>query len=381
MIGANAALASRLDAALAQAVEDGVTPGAVCEVTVAGHSTVTATAGHLESHDRTGAPIPFERRSPVTAATVYDLASVSKVFTSITLLSLADEGTVDLDIGVGEWLPTFREGARSRVTLAHLLSHTGGLPPVHPHTIRHAVGGFGTDHPHWVAPNRTAFLDSVLSLALERPPGVDKVYSCLGYIASMAVAEAATGMSWAQLVRERVLAPLGLGRTTFTPDASRTAPTEFQPELGRGMVRGVVHDETARALGGAAGNAGLFAPAADLSALGSALLTGLPGVLRPESASLLWEDQLPELLGANATAVENRLGYGQSLGVRIGQSSWMGEAGTQARGHTGFVGTSLLVDRERDLVVTLLTNRVHPNRSLSDATALRHAISTIAYAC
>ncbi|MGP6178467.1 serine hydrolase domain-containing protein [Microbacterium sp. A196] len=378
MTGADAALSSRLGAALAQAVEACVTPGAVCQVTIAGE-TVTATAGDLASHDDAGAPIPLDQRTPVSSETVYDLASVSKVFTSIALLSLADEGIVDIDASVGEWLPSFRNGVRSDVTLAHLLSHTAGLPPVNPFTIQHAVQGFGTDDPRWVTPGRSALLDGILSLPLDRAPGTDKVYSCLGYITSMAAAEAATGASWSQIVRERVLAPLGLERTTLTPDAARTAPTEFQPELGRGMIRGVVHDETACALGGAAGNAGLFAPVADLTALGSALLAGLPDVLRPEFAALLWEDQLPRLIGPNAAAVEHNLGYGQSLGLRIGQRTWMSDAGTGARGHTGFVGTSLLVDREHDLVVALLTNRVHPNRSLADATDLRHAISTIAY--
>lgn len=389
----DATLRPRLSAALEHSVAQGITPGAVCEVTRAGMPTVTVAAGNLASHDDAGALISSGSREPVTVDTIYDLASISKVFTSIALLSLADDGVVDLDAAVAEWLPAFRSAgshpstagaSRSDVTLAHLLSHTSGLPPVHTRTIERSVQGFGTEHPRWVTPDRAEFLDEILALPLDRPPGVDKVYSCLGYITSMAVAEAATGVPWEVIVRERVLTPLGLDRTTFDPDPALTAPTEFEPELNRGpraqgMVRGVVHDETACALGGSAGNAGLFAPAADLTRLGSALLAGLPGVLSPDSFDLLWQDQLPRLLGERATAVEDGLGYGQSLGLRIGQHAWMSDAGRDARGHTGFVGTSFLADREAGIVVVLLTNRVHPDRSLSDATALRHAVSTIAY--
>lgn len=380
MTDGDSSLRSRLGAVLEQAVTEGVAPGAVCTVVVPGIPAVTVAAGHVASHDDSGDAIVPGSREPVTADTVYDLASVSKVFTSIALLSLADAGVVSLDVGIGEWLPSFRSSSRSGVTLAHLLSHTAGLPPVHARTLQHSVRGLRTEHPHWVTPDRAALLDDILTLPLDVPPGSDKVYSCLGYITAMAVAEAATGLPWKTIVHERVLAPLRLERTTFSPDPALTAPTEFQPELGRGMVHGVVHDETACALGGTAGNAGLFAPAADLARLGSVLASGLPGVLGPSASALLWQDQLPRLLGERAEVVEDRLGYGQSLGLRIGQRSWMGEAGGGARGHTGFVGTSLLVDRDAGIVVALLTNRVHPDRSLTDATALRRAVSTIAYA-
>lgn len=378
MVDADAAIRQRLESALQCAVADDIAPGAICEVTRSGSSTITVTAGHLASYDQRGEPFS-EDREPVTDDTIYDLASVSKIFTSITLLSLADDGVIDLDTSIAEWLPVYRTHDKSAVTLAHLLSHTSGLPPTNPHTLRRSVRGVGTDHATWVTPERTTVLHDILSLPLARPTGTDKVYSCLGYITSMAVAEAATGLPWAQLVRERVLAPLALTQTTFTPDRARTAPTEYQPAIGRGMVHGVVHDETSCALGGASGNAGLFAPARDVTALGSAMLAGLPGVLSAQSFARLWNDQLPSLLGNAAAQVESELGYGQSLGLRIGQQSWMSPAGSAARGHTGFTGTSLLVDRDAGVVVVLLTNRVHPDRGGFDATALRHAISTVAY--
>ncbi|MGM7699258.1 serine hydrolase domain-containing protein [Microbacterium sp. A84] len=386
MTDTDSAIRRRLSIALEHAVAEGVIPGGVCMISRSGSPTITATAGHTASFDATGQPIDADAselvtgvRQPVTDATVYDLASVSKLYTSITLLSLADKGLVDLDVSVSEWLPAYRQGEKSAVTLAHLLSHTSGLPPTNPYTLQRSVHGEGTGHVSWVPPSRDAFLEDILTLPLAHPVGTDKVYSCLGYITSMAVAEAATGRPWAQLVRQHVLEPLHLTRTTFTPDKAHTAPTEHQPHFGRGMVHGIVHDETASALGGAAGNAGLFAPAHDVTMLGTALLNGLPGVLSTQSFERLWNDQLPGLLGGTAGRVEQEIGYGQSLGLRIGQTSWMSDAGRHARGHTGFTGTSLLIDRDKELVVVLLTNRVHPTRDGADVTALRHSISTIAY--
>lgn len=368
-----------LSTLLEEAVSEGVTPGAVCEITQGNASTVVA-VGLAATADADGRPLPEDAsaRITVTADTLYDLASVSKVVTAITMLALADRGTIDLDGSVADWLPSFRPHGRSRVTPAHLLSHTAGLPAVSP-AWRRCVIDADTDRARWVPAPRADVLAEVLATPLTTEPGTALEYSCLGYVTSMAVAEAATGRGWEQLVRELVLDPLGLTETTFAPDADRCAPTEHMPGLGRGTVRGIVHDETAHALRGAAGNAGLFAPARDVTALGRAILNELPGVLRPDTFARLWQDQLPSLIGERALRETRRAGFAQSLGLRIGQRSWMSEPGGAARGHTGFTGTSLLIDRDADLVVTLLTNRVHPHRDHADATALRAAVHAAAY--
>lgn len=379
MSNAAAGTRERLQEALDAAIFDDITPGAICQITRLGAPTISVTAGHLTSLDGMGQPLPPDAREAVTDETIYDLASVSKIFTSITLLSLADDGLVDLDVSVAEWLPSFDTQERSTVTIAHLLSHTSGLPPTNPHAVRRCVRDQGTDHAHWTGPQRGAVINDVLNLPLATPAGNNKVYSCLGYIAAMAIAEAATGLEWEELVLSRVLAPLQLLGTTFTPAVALTAPTEYQPHLGRGMVRGVVHDEIAHALGGPAGNAGLFAPAHDVTALGVGLANGLPGVLSSRSFERLWNNQLPRMLGPASTAAEAEIGYAQSLGLRIGQQSWMSAAGRNARGHTGFTGTSVLVDADKQVVVVLLTNRVHPDRDRADVTSLRNTVASIAY--
>jgi CubicO group peptidase (beta-lactamase class C family) len=219
-------------------------------------------------------------------------------------------------------------------------------------------------------------LHNILAVEPSRPPGEDFEYSCLSYIAGMAVAEQATGSTWDALVAENVLGPLEILDTTFTPERGRTAPTERQPELGRPLVHGVVHDETAYALGGISGNAGLFATVLDLVRFGQALLAGLPRLLSPEMSARLWRDQLPEVLGAGkAEQVRRREGFGHSLGLRIGQAGFMGDGAAEVRGHTGFTGTSLVVDRARDTVVVLLTNRVHPYRDGPDLMPVRAAVA------
>jgi CubicO group peptidase (beta-lactamase class C family) len=298
---------------------------------------------------------------------------------------------LDLDRPLGHWLADYRSGGtaaagataasatggpagKESVTLRHLLTHTSGLPPI---------------WSGWHAPlesgrpfDRQALLADLLATPLAAPPGTGFDYSCVGFNTVMALSEAATGRRWPELVAERVLDKLPVG-LTFTPDRDLCAATEYQPDHGRGMVRGTVHDETAWALGGACGNAGLFGTAAALLEFGEALRAGLPGILSAGSAREMWRDQLPDTLGAGAAAVGPGYvgpGYGHGLGLRIGHTAWMGASGTTARGHNGFTGTSLLVDREAGVTLVLLTNRVHPRRERSDVQALRSAVADALYA-
>jgi CubicO group peptidase (beta-lactamase class C family) len=371
MIGS--ARAEGLRATLSSAITAGVTPGAAASIST-GDSTVTVVAGHLASHDASGV-IPTADREPVVEQTLYDLASVTKVFSAITILSLVDDGSLGLDDDVAEWLPGSAAAGRG-VTIAHLLSHTSGLPPTWS-GWHDSVRDESTPRARWVPPQRSDVLAAILALELARPPGTGFEYSCLGYITAMAAAEGATGLPWHELVRDRVLSPLGLTGTAFRPEPSLAAPTENQSAIGRGIVRGAVHDETAFALGGVSANAGLFGPVGDVVTLGRAMLAGLPGVLSAQAFDRFWNDQLPGMLGARAAETSREIGFGQSLGLRLAQSSWMGDS-PAARGHTGFTGTSLVVDPLTDRVVVLLANRVHPTREGPDAQPLRSAVAYLA---
>jgi CubicO group peptidase (beta-lactamase class C family) len=375
MACSSSTVAAAVREAVENAVDRGVTPGGTWGWTTQGAEPQLGATGHLASHDGEGRPVPVDQRRPVDDGTVYDLASVTKVFTAVTVLSLADSGLVDLDVPIGTWLPAYRTEGKRTATLAHLLSHTSGLPAEWP-GWRRSVDVDAEGNPHWRGRDRTEVLGAILDVPLVRPVGSDFEYSCLGYITAMAVAERATGAAWDELVLEQVLGPLGLRDTTFRPEHSRTAPTEHQPELGRGLVHAVVHDETACSLGGVSGNAGLFAPVGDVLRFGEAIAAGLPGVLGPEAFGRLWHDQLSGLLGDEAAElVRRREGFGHSLGLRIGQVGWTGSGSEQARGHTGFTGTCLVVDRSRAATVALLTNRVHPRRDGPDLTPTRVAVA------
>jgi CubicO group peptidase (beta-lactamase class C family) len=300
---------------------------------------------------------------PVTEATLFDLASLTKPFLAATLLRLVEEGILQLDEPVATWLSTFRAPGRDRVTLRRLLTHTSGLPAILP-----------TGH-------------DPLTTPLVRAEGFE--YSCVGFIVAGLLAEHATGAALADLMRDRILGPLGLSETGFRPDPTlrhRIAATEYQ--AGRGLVHGVVHDETSRSLGGVAGNAGLFGTAGELARFGEMLRLGgtLDGVtvLQPLSVAEMTRDQLPPHLDP---------GYRHGLGLRLNDSAFMGrlasgaavaragsgsppeDAGAGAFGHTGFTGTSLVVDPGRELVVVLLTNRVHPSREWIDLMPLRRAVA------
>ncbi len=283
-------------------------------------------------------------RVPVAADTIYDLASVTKLFTTVVLLRLVAGGRLTLDTPVAEVLGEYAD--RAAVTLRHLLTHTAGLPASRAVTDE-APGAPAAEH--W----RLA-----LTAPLLTEPGARHVYSDLGLIAAGRVAEEVAGTPLDALVRVHVTGPLGMADTAYRPPSAarrRIAATEYQP--GRGMVRGVVHDETAYALGGVCGHAGLFGTAADLLRFGEALRTG--ALVDP---ALLTSVRLP---------TER---FTQGVGVRIESAGPL----RGAFGHTGFTGTSLLVDPARRLTVVLLTNRVHPSRAWSDVVPVRSAVAALA---
>ncbi|WP_446215102.1 serine hydrolase domain-containing protein [Micromonospora sp. IBHARD004] len=358
---------SRLKTLLLSGLDAGHRPlysAAVALISRGGRTADLVTVGELSRYaDADGTPAPPETRQPASESTIFDLASLTKLFTTTVLLTLVEEGRLGLDEPIARWLPAFGDGERRRITLRHLLTHTSGLP---------ALLQLWTD---W--PDRESRVRAVLHAPLVNPPGAAFEYSCVGFMVAGLLAERVTGNRLPDLVHERVCRPLGLTDTGFRPDparAARAAATEHQPFIGRGMLRGSVHDENSWSLGGTAGNAGLFGTAADVARFGEMLRQGgvLDGVrvLRPDTVAEMTRDQLPLAIDP---------GFRHGLGVRIGDPHWMGElAAAGAFGHTGFTGTSLLVDPSRDLVVVLLTNRVHPSREWSDIAEIRRAVAEFA---
>jgi CubicO group peptidase (beta-lactamase class C family) len=353
-----------VDAIVEQAVAARAFPGGVLAVGLHGSLVHRRAFGRL-SYD--------EGSAPVAPDTMYDLASLTKVTVTTTIaMTLVDEGRLDLDARVATFFPAFRGGAKDRVTVRQLLSHSGGLL--------------------WWAPlykeisGKAAYVERIVAMDLAYEPGTKSVYSDLGIILLGDILERVGGAPLEELARRRVLGPLGMKDTMYRPPASllpRIAPTEQDPWRGR-MVRGEVHDENAFALGGVAPHAGLFGTAPDLSRLARMLLdggafegrrivsratvelftarAGVPG----SSRALGWDTATDE--SGRRSSVPGEAGY-SSAGARFSARSF---------GHTGFTGTSIWMDPERDLYVILLTNRVHPTRENDAIRAVRARVADAA---
>ncbi|MEV1249249.1 serine hydrolase domain-containing protein [Nonomuraea sp. NPDC050022] len=342
-------MSDRLDAILADGVPR-VCSAAVAVISVDGSVAASAVAGELVRYADLEGTLTAER--PAAARdSVFDLASISKLFTTAVVLSLAEESRLDLDEPVAAWLP----GADPRVTLRRLLTHTAGLRP----TRRIDLELPGADP--------AARMAAMVGTPVTGPVGGPYLYSDVGMVMVGRIAELAGGAPLDALVGERVTGVLGLTDTGYRPGPAtlpRVAATEWKPERqGPGCVRGEVHDETAYGLGGVAGHAGVFATADDLLTFGETLRLGGGAMLRPETVAEMVRDQ-----GAEGAA------FRHGLGVRIGDPAIVGPLDA-AFGHSGFTGTSLVVDPARRLTVVLLTNAVHPVRGRDGIRGLRHAVA------
>ncbi len=329
-VGMSAKRLAAIDRIVSSGVKAGGFPGAAVVVGRRGFSVFEKGYGHLG----------WVKGSPEVAPeeTVYDLASLTKVVgTATAAMILYDEGRLELDAPVNRYLPDFSGGQKDQVTIRQLLTHTSGLPAGR--DLRRLARG------PWQARS------VVISTPLACKPGACQVYSDLGADVLGFVVEAISGQGLDAFLRERVFTPLGMNDTGFRPDDSehdRIAPTEVSPPRGY-PLQGEVHDENAWALGGVAGHAGLFSTATDLSIFAQMMLNGgiYAGVrIASDSAVALFTKRTE---GTRALGWDTSDGEGSA-------GTYMGE---HAFGHTGFTGTSMWIDPDRDLFVILLTNRVH----------------------
>jgi len=258
---------------------------------------------------------------------------------------LFDEKKIDLDERVVSYIPTFNSGDKSQVTVRQLLTHTSGLPA-------------GRDI--WrITRTPLEARAAVVASSLEARPGTRYIYSDLGADLLGLLVEVVSGEPLDKFLDRRVFAPLGMNDTFYRPADSlryRIAPTEVTPPRGY-PLRGEVHDENAYALGGVAGHAGLFSTAADLSVFAQMMLNGgeyngVQIISRPTVELFTSRSVGHRALGWDTA--EGDYGSGRYLGPR-------------AYGHTGFTGTSMWIDPERQMFVILLTNRVHAARALRPA--------------
>lgn len=330
-------------AADVRALTSGPHPWAAGVVLVAGRGPVIAVeeaagwAVRYASYDAktdTGVELRPEARQAVTVHTPFDLASLTKLFTAVAAVQQLERGTLGIDARVGAYLPEFRAASAYDITVRQLLTHTSGLRP---------------ELPLYDCPDDAARLALLRAEPPSSAPG-EYLYSDLNLLLLQYVLERITGRTLDVLVEDGITRPLGMSATCFGP-CPGAAATEDQrrpwAKADRGMLRGVVHDENAWALGGVAGHAGLFSTAHDLAIFCRALLAG--GSYGP--ARILGPDFVELMLTP------------PGLGFAVDQPWFMGAlAGHGAAGHTGFTGTSLVLDPATDTFLVLLANTVHPRR-------------------
>ncbi len=343
-VGFAPTLGARLDSIVGAGLAAGAAPGGA--LAVGRHGRLVHLRGYGATDWAAGAP-------RVDGATLYDLASLTKVVATTTAaMLLEEEGRLDLAQPVRAYLPEFDVPDKAAITVRMLLTHQGGLEAGAP-LYRTQRG-------------RAAFLAQINARPLRGVPGARTVYSDWDMVLLQAVVERIAGTSLDAFVAARVFGPLGMRDTRFTPDTSdatlrrRIAPTAVDTSRG-GLQWGVVHDGNAWAMGGVSGHAGLFASARDLAVFAQMLLNGgsYRGVriLAPQTIARWTAPQGP---GASRALGWDTPAPNSSAGRFLSPRSF---------GHTGFTGTSLWIDPERGTFVVLLLNRVH-SRGME---ATRHA--------
>jgi uncharacterized protein YbbC (DUF1343 family)/CubicO group peptidase (beta-lactamase class C family) len=361
--GFDAARLARLDALVEDAIRARQLPGAVVLV---GHADRTA---YLKAYgQRAVEPAP----EPMTADTIFDVASLTKVVaTTSSVMLLVEQGRVRLNDRVAAHIPGFERYGKQDITVRHLLTHVSGLRP----DLDLNVPFDGYDKAI------AAAIDEVPEAA----PGQRFVYSDINFFLLGDIVNRVSGEALDVFARKHVFEPLGMTETTFRPAKAlepRIAPTERCELLawpcgtpGAPMLRGIVHDPTARRMGGVAGHAGLFSTAHDLARFARALLRGgaLDGrrVFSPLTVAKMIEPASPE-----DHRNQRALGwdFDSSFSANRGELLPIGSFG-----HTGFTGTSIWIDPATELFVVFLSNRVHPDGK-GDVTPLRARVATAAAA-
>ncbi|MBY0494824.1 MAG: DUF1343 domain-containing protein [Cyanobacteria bacterium] len=363
---------ARIDDLVREAMAANATPGAVV-VVGRGPSTTLGTSDQTLYEKAFGFRATVPAEEPMTLDTVFDLASLTKVVgTTTAIMTLIEDGRVRLNDTVASHIPGFERYGKDGITIRHLMTHVSGLRP---DVDLHPWSGY----------------DAAIQLAIDEvpaaPPGETFVYSDINYFLLGDIVARVTGQSLDAYLKARVFAPLGMTETGFLPPKSllpRIAPTERCADqdawpckrADAPPLRGVVHDPTARRMGGIAGHAGLFSTARDLKLFARMLLgkgrLGTTRVLSAASVDAMTTRQTPAGMTANR-------GFGWDIDSQY--SSNRGDlfpVGT-SYGHTGFTGTSLWIDPGSNSYVIFLSSRLHPDGT-GDVGALRGRIATVAAA-
>lgn len=325
-----------LEKLINDAINDGAFPGAnYYLVANKDYSGSLGKKSHIENTDN-------------SLETIYDLASVSKVVSTVTcIMKLIEAGKLRLYDAVSSYLPRFRF---KNITIWDLVTHTSGLKAdvIAAAKIR----------------SREELLNQIYNSDLVYPTNSKIVYSDIGFMLLGFIVEEVSGMTLDEFARINVFEPLDMKDTCYNPkDIDRCAPTEYRDdEIYKGYLRGKVHDEKAYILGGVAGHAGVFSTVKDLSNFIKMILNG--GIhngkrfLSKASIDLLYTPQVEEQNGISRNNEIRTIGW-----ILAGNWPSCGDlASKETIHHTGYTGTNIFIDRKNKIGFTMLTNRVHPTR-------------------
>jgi CubicO group peptidase (beta-lactamase class C family) len=345
--GMDPARLSNVDAIIENSIKIGEVPGAVLAVVRDGKMV------YLKSY---GNKSVYPKVEKMDVNTVFDLASVSKPLgTAIAFMQLVEQGKIRLTDNVSMYIPGFKgyenpEGGRPiDIRIIDLLTHSSGLPPYAP--AAELVAKYGSPAPE-------GLIEYIATCKRDFKPGAKFQYSCLNFITLQNVLQNVTGVKLEEYAQKNVFDVLGLKNTTFNPKPemyAKIAPTEKQADGT--VILGKVHDPLARLLnGGNSGNAGVFSDAEDMAIIAAALMNGgeyngkrILGSLTVETMTRVPKDveQLGRSLGW-----DNYSSYASNSGNLFHP--------TKTYGHTGYTGTSFIIDPVSKTAVILLANRVHP---------------------
>lgn len=333
-----------LDSIIQDAIHDGQVPGAVLLVWHNGQVVYRKALGNRALEPR---------REPMTVDTIFDIASLTKVVATTTaVMQLVQKGEVRLNDPVVKYIPEFGQNDKDDITVRQLLTHYSGLPE--DLDLKEKWEGHDTAL-------RMAYAETP-----QFSPGSRFLYSDINFITLGALVEKVSETTLDKYCRTHIFGPLGMTHTTFLPPASwkaKIAPTEYDDQR---MLRGMVHDPTARRMGGVAGHAGVFSTVDDLSKFAQALLNGSPVLASVAVEKMTTPQQPPASLTLRGLGWDIDSPFSSNRGDLLPVGSF---------GHTGFTGTSIWIDPATRTYIILLTNAVHP-RGKGSAVALRSRIAT-----
>ena len=331
----SASLSADVLSVLRDSVQDRIFPGAVAAL-ISSTDEIYIPYGR-ETYD------PIAR--PISDESIFDVASLTKILATTTaIMQLVERKQLALHDRAFNFVPQLRQGPKDQITIFQLLAHMAGFP--------------GGEPLSRYLKSRDDIVQSICSINLLYLPGTGRIYDDLGYILLGLIVESITGLTLDKYCQNEIFEPLVMSETMFVPPKGllgRIVPTEIDVDRG-GLLRGIVHDERAYLMGGVAGHAGIFTTARDLGRFSRSMMGhgkgALARTLSTASVTLMWSRQWQDSEGE----------YG--LGWDRFRPSYMNEIDdSDAVGHTGFTGVSLVISPKRDLAMILLSNRVHPVRS------------------